>query len=1010
MIRSIVRAALAIAGVALASNVLAFSILQPSDPIIGIDLDITSRSNYPGGEPPSALFDANSGTKYLNFAQRNTGVIITPSTLSQLLSFRITTANDSPERDPAAWQIFGTNSPILSTDNSAGDAEPWTLIGSGALTLPTDRLTDGPLVTVPSGPAFSSYRVVFPAVRDLFSANSLQIADLGLYSTVDGTGANLGATANPVLAIHRPTSESAYPGAEGPATVLDNSPNTKYLNFGRENSGFIVTPGLGPTVVSSFQVTTANDAPERDPTSWKLWGTNQPITSQPNSDGSAENWTLIDEGTLTLPGDRFTLGPVVPVNNTAQYNSYRLVFPTITSAAANSMQYSEVQFFSDDPGQVRVTVNRATGEVRIEANEAVQIGSYELISNQFGALNEATWNSIATTGDSNSGGSADPNDVWEETSATNQLLSERDIPGAGSDNGFSLSAGQSRSLGNLWRATPFEDLQLTILDPSGAQVTRSIEFLGTPRVLGDYNGDGAVTSADWPAFRAGFGGDYSNTSPAAAYLGGDLDGDLDSDLTDFNLFVGLAGGQGALFGPVPEPGSLTVLALAFAGGVLLWGRRGLFSIATFFVALIQLGGTEAVAQTFTVAGGTPTATTPDPTEFPESGPQNFFDDTFLDDPGVIQSELFVLDYNDPDLMGGPFAQYQGLGGTPKTVFFDYGASVSANWFAYSQRSGDDPTADRAGKFEFWFSNASFNDVLPATAPDSSISVSPTDNRLFDSVLRPYTLGGTRSGRFVAMRITLSEASADQPTNNLGGHEFRLLNGPSDVVLEVNRANGNLTLRNNLAGSVAIDIKGYAIESPGAGLNAAGFNGVRGDSAAFPAGNGSGNGWELGGGSGSTRLAEAYFAGTSTLASGVSGLALGAGYNPLVNSEDLNFIWTNSAGNMFNGRVVYVGVAPSILTGDYNNNGVVDAADYTVWRDALGSTAVLPNDATPGTVTQADYVSWVNNFGATAAVSAVSAAVPEPAGLLAAATALAATGLAAGRLGGRGRILRQTGRD
>lgn len=53
-------------------------------------------------------------------------------------------------------------------------------------------------------------------------------------------------------------------------------------------------------------------------------------------------------------------------------------------------------------------------------------------------------------------------------------------------------------------------------------------------------------------------------------------------------------------------------------------------------------------------------------------------------------------------------------------------------------------------------------------------------------------------------------------------------------------------------------------------------------------------------------------------------------------------------------------------GDYNNDGIVDAADYTVWRDALNSDAPLPNEgATPGVTTQEDYLVWSANFGAVA---------------------------------------------
>ncbi len=60
-----------------------------------------------------------------------------------------------------------------------------------------------------------------------------------------------------------------------------------------------------------------------------------------------------------------------------------------------------------------------------------------------------------------------------------------------------------------------------------------------------------------------------------------------------------------------------------------------------------------------------------------------------------------------------------------------------------------------------------------------------------------------------------------------------------------------------------------------------------------------------------------------------------------------------------------------LPGDYNADGAVNAADYTVWRDHLGDSTVLPNDTTPGTVTEADYGVWKRDFGAAAPVAAAS---------------------------------------
>ena len=78
---------------------------------------------------------------------------------------------------------------------------------------------------------------------------------------------------------------------------------------------------------------------------------------------------------------------------------------------------------------------------------------------------------------------------------------------------------------------------------------------------------------------------------------------------------------------------------------------------------------------------------------------------------------------------------------------------------------------------------------------------------------------------------------------------------------------------------------------------------------------------------------------------------------------------------------------SPIAGDYNGNGIVDAADYTIWRDTLGSmTNLRANGDNTGTsagvIDQADYNIWKSNFGATAGsgAGAAKSAVPEPASL------------------------------
>ena len=70
----------------------------------------------------------------------------------------------------------------------------------------------------------------------------------------------------------------------------------------------------------------------------------------------------------------------------------------------------------------------------------------------------------------------------------------------------------------------------------------------------------------------------------------------------------------------------------------------------------------------------------------------------------------------------------------------------------------------------------------------------------------------------------------------------------------------------------------------------------------------------------------------------------------------------------------------VIPGDFNRDGTVDAADYTVWRDTEGQTGPgLAADANGDqTVDGLDYDEWVSNFGESLE-SAQS--VPEPSGAL-----------------------------
>jgi hypothetical protein len=77
------------------------------------------------------------------------------------------------------------------------------------------------------------------------------------------------------------------------------------------------------------------------------------------------------------------------------------------------------------------------------------------------------------------------------------------------------------------------------------------------------------------------------------------------------------------------------------------------------------------------------------------------------------------------------------------------------------------------------------------------------------------------------------------------------------------------------------------------------------------------------------------------------------------------------------RVEFLGNRPDV-TGDYNGNDTVDAADYVLWRKTVGSTTNLSADGNGNRVIDGrDYAVWQKNFGE-------SLPSPEAAGNVAAA--------------------------
>ena len=131
-----------------------------------------------------------------------------------------------------------------------------------------------------------------------------------------------------------------FPANGKPAFAIDNDVSRSYRNFGVVFTGFVVTPAfnhtLGGTFVTRLDFATGSDAPERDPLTFTLEGTNgDPLTG---------TYTLIASGSTgfdTDPGRSTYTSSTFPA--VGAFTSYRLIFPTVrNSATADSMQVGDV--------------------------------------------------------------------------------------------------------------------------------------------------------------------------------------------------------------------------------------------------------------------------------------------------------------------------------------------------------------------------------------------------------------------------------------------------------------------------------------------------------------------------------------------------------------------------------------------------------------------------------------------------------------------------------------------
>jgi len=144
---------------------------------------------YPPNEPPNDAIDGTNGAKYLNFGELNTGYIVTPLVgLSNVTGLTLGTANDAPARDPATFSLYGSNTQVASgvagTTFNLSNFTAIALNQNAGLDADPGRLTTIPDRTFANAANYTTYLLIFPTIRDVGGANSMQIGEAALQGTI----------------------------------------------------------------------------------------------------------------------------------------------------------------------------------------------------------------------------------------------------------------------------------------------------------------------------------------------------------------------------------------------------------------------------------------------------------------------------------------------------------------------------------------------------------------------------------------------------------------------------------------------------------------------------------------------------------------------------------------------------------------------------------------------------------------------------------------------------------
>lgn len=245
--------------------------------------------NSSSSEGVDKSYDGTSGTKWCidGPGSRVQWQVELPEPVA-VTSYRLTSANDVPERDPQQWTLSGS-----------ADGSRWTTLDDRTLTAPFESRFQTKEFTCAANGSYRFYRFDFVPKAGV---SHFQVSEIGL------AGVDLGGGVGPVYL-------SSPSGHTGISRSVDGDPGTVWRVGGAAGTVVWQADLAGAAAVTSYSLTAAPDRPQDDPRRWTL---------QASQDGQA--WVTLDtqtpEGSFAGRGETRAFR----IADTTAYRTYRLTF------------------------------------------------------------------------------------------------------------------------------------------------------------------------------------------------------------------------------------------------------------------------------------------------------------------------------------------------------------------------------------------------------------------------------------------------------------------------------------------------------------------------------------------------------------------------------------------------------------------------------------------------------------------------------------------------------------